>query len=272
MRHSFTKGARKTLQLSGLAMLLLGLHSAPLLAKGGEHDHSDHEMHQGHEGHEGHDMHKGHEGHDMHEGHEGHEGHQGHGDHQSDGGADPHAAHKAMLNKKASKASSIKLNLSDAELLNRDGETVRLKTDVMAERIVVVDFVYTTCTTVCPVLSVILRKVQDSMADRMGKEVVMVSISVDPTRDTPAKLKDYAAKHSAGDNWYWLTGNKFKVDEVLLQMGAYTPSYEDHPAMVLVGDMKTGEWSRFYGFPDPKDIVAKIDHYSAARSTAVAGQ
>ena len=75
---------------------------------------------------------------------------------------------------------------------------------------------------------------------------MLVSVSVDPVRDTPQRLKAYAATHKAKPGWIWLTGGKRSMDELLDGLGAYTPNFENHPAMVLVGDGRTGEWLMHY--------------------------
>lgn len=183
--------------------------------------------------------------------------------------SDPHAHHRAMLEQKTpSTAQSIEIKLDDAALVTQDGERVQLNSDVIADKIVVMDFVYTTCTTVCPVLSAIFGQIQDQLGDRLDKEVILVSVSVDPTRDTPQRLKAYAARHQAREGWLWLTGQKPTVDAVLEQLGVYTPNFEDHPSIVLVGDGRSGQWTRFFGFPSPDQIMAKVDQLVAARAAA----
>lgn len=180
--------------------------------------------------------------------------------------ADPHAKHKQMMHDKgATPAATSRIEIPDVQLLTQDGETVGLLDDVIGHKIVVIDFVYTTCTTVCPVLSAILGQLQGRLGDRLGVEVVIISLTVDPLRDTPQRLKAYAAKHHALDGWVWLTGDKQAVDGVLKEFGAYTANFEDHPSMMLVGDNQSGEWSRFLGFPDSGKIMQKINEISAAR-------
>ncbi len=93
----------------------------------------------------------------------------------------------------------------------------------------------------------------------------MVSISVDPLRDTPARMKNYASNLGAGDGWLWLTGRRQTVTEVLVEFGAYTPNIAEHPSMVLVGDGQSGQWARFIGFPAADQIIKKVDEFSAAR-------
>ena len=169
-----------------------------------------------------------------------------------------------------SEPSQDRITLPDTLLVTQNGEQRRLDSDIVAGRIVVIDFVYTSCTTVCPVLSAILSQVQGRLGERIGSDVMLVSISVDPVRDTPARLKAYADKLRAGDGWVWLTGDKQAVDGVLEQLGAYSPNFEDHPSMVLVGDAASGDWARFLGFPGADKIVAKVDQLTAARTLQAA--
>jgi protein SCO1/2 len=187
------------------------------------------------------------------------------------GGADPHAHHKAMLNKPAESAKSAEVDLKDLTLLDQDGREVKFVSDVIGDKIVVMDFVYTSCTTVCPVLSAVFVQMQERLGDRLGEDVALVSVSVDPIRDTPQRLKAYAANLKARPGWVWLTGPKTTVDEVLDGLGAYSPSFEDHPAMVLVGDGRSGEWSRFFGFPSPGRLMDRVDALQAAREGASGG-
>lgn len=182
--------------------------------------------------------------------------------------SDPHAKHRQMLQREAqleSKANSANVSIPDVSLITQHGETVNLRSDVVADKIVVIDFVYTTCTTICPVLSAILGQVQRQLAERLGSEVMLVSLTVDPLRDTPARLKAYSEKHRAGDGWLWLTGSKQDIDAVLKELGVYTPSFEDHPSTILVGDGSSGEWSRFIGFPSAGQLMDKINEFSTAR-------
>ncbi len=185
--------------------------------------------------------------------------------------ADPHAHHRAMMAKPADPAESAQVILRDLPLVDQDGTEVKFVSDVIGDRVVVIDFVYTTCTTVCPVLSALFAQIQQYLGDRLGDEVSLVSMSVDPTRDTPQRLHAYAQTHDAKPGWIWLTGPKTSMDEVLDGLDAFTPNFEDHAAMVLVGDGRTGEWSRYFGFPSPDRIMEKVDALLAARANTVGG-
>ncbi len=135
----------------------------------------------------------------------GHEHHQHH-EHAASGDDDPHAHHRAMMNKPAEPAETTKVDLLDHTLVDQHGKDVKFVSDVIGDRIVVMDFIYTSCTTVCPVISAVFGQVQTKLGDELGDEVVLVSVSVDPARDTPQRLKAYAATHKAQPGWIWLTG------------------------------------------------------------------
>lgn len=161
---------------------------------------------------------------------------------------------------------ATQVKLLDLELLDRYGKPVRFQSEAVADRIVVIDFVYTTCTTICPILSAVMAQVQDQLGARLGKQVRPISISIDPSRDTPERLNDYALKFGAGPEWIWLTGPKWAVDQVLIGLDTYTPEFVDHASTVLIGDARSNTWKRLFGFPAPEDILAHVDDLVTARN------
>lgn len=158
-------------------------------------------------------------------------------------------------------SASARVEVPDVELVDQDGKAVRIRSLLQSGKPVVVSFIFTTCTTICPMLSSIVSRVQEKLGDRLGAEVLLVSVTVDPGRDTPARLKAYATRHHARPGWTWLTGGRGQVEQVLRGMGAYTPNFADHPPMVLVGD-GAGGWTRLNGFPSQVAIVAQVDAMS----------
>lgn len=155
------------------------------------------------------------------------------------------------------------IKLFDLELVNQDGQTVKFKSEVVGNRVVVMNFIYTTCKTACPIQTVIFAHLQEALGLRLGKEVFLVSITLDPATDIPDRLKAYAEKHNARNGWIWLTGNKGNVDQVLLGVGAYSSDIVEHPTMILIGDGRPGNWTRFYGFPKMDHLLKKIDELLA---------
>lgn len=160
---------------------------------------------------------------------------------------------------------SAEIRLNDLELVDERGEAVHFVSGALADQIVAIDFVYTTCTTVCPVLSSIFSEVQSKLGSRLEGDVRMISISIDPVRDTPRRLAAYADAFDTGADWLWLTGEKTGIDRVLAGLGAYTADIVDHPPMFVIGDARRGVWRRLFGFPTPDDIVSVIDELVAAR-------
>ena len=168
----------------------------------------------------------------------------------------------------AAEAEDVSIKLSNKPLSDQDGRSLRLKNDVIGDRIVVVSFVYTNCTTVCPAVSAIFSDLQKKLGSRLDKDVRLVTLSVDPVRDTPSRLKSYAAQYDAKPGWLWLTGTQASVAEALMGFGTYSPNYENHPVVVLIGDGKTGQWSRHYGLSGPDRLLAQVDELVAARKQA----
>lgn len=176
--------------------------------------------------------------------------------------ADPGTA-KGPEGKVESAPAQVKL--LDLPLLDQDGKTVRFRTDVIGDRIVVLDTFFTTCGLICPILGAIMMELQEKVGDRLGRDVTLVSISVDPATDIPPRLKQYATQWDARPGWVFLTGGKPDVDRVLTGLGLYTADFTSHPSAFLVGDGKSGEWTRFYGFATPEQLMEKITALSGKR-------
>jgi protein SCO1 len=186
-------------------------------------------------------------------------------------GAIAHDAHHHAAPAVA-KPKAARVTLHDIALVDTDGEAVRFKSEAVGDHIVVVDFIYTSCTTICPVTSAMFADVQERLMDRLGegfgRDVKLITLTVDPATDTPERLTDYALNFGTPEGWLWLTGNKPQVDKVLAGLGAYAVDFTRHSGAVLVGDGRSGDWMRFYGLPDPADIVDRVEQLLAARKPA----
>jgi protein SCO1/2 len=175
------------------------------------------------------------------------------------GGAD-HAQHQKQVTQE-----NAMVRFADVPLTNQNGQPVNLKRDLVSDKIVVMGFVYTTCTTVCPVVSSIMAKVQKQLGAKVGNEVQIVSITVDPLRDTPARLLSYANRFQNGPGWAWLTGTPQAVNETLKGLGTWTADPANHPPLIMVGDGRSSHWTRFYGFADPAQLVERVEQLRADR-------
>lgn len=165
----------------------------------------------------------------------------------------------------AERVGSVKVRVLDLELLNQEGESVKFKSDVIGDKLIVMNFIYTTCTTACPILSLTFTRLQGLLGARLGAEVALVSVTVDPKTDTPARLKEFAWRHRAKPGWSFLTGDKSHITKVLSGLGVSVPRIDDHPVMILVGDGRLGVWTRHYGFPSPEQLLARLDELQLAR-------
>ncbi|MDT5272636.1 MAG: hypothetical protein QOH49_4822 [Acidobacteriota bacterium] len=171
--------------------------------------------------------------------------------------ADPHAGHH-MGEEQAQQSPAAKY-FSDVELLDQDGRKVRFYTDMLKGKTVVINAFFTTCTSVCPPMNRNLEKVQEALGDRLGKDVFLVSISVDPTTDTPPRLKEYAQRFHAKPGWTFLTGKKENVDWALYKVGGYVESKDDHTTIIIVGNEATGLWKKALGMAKAADLVQIVE-------------
>jgi protein SCO1 len=157
------------------------------------------------------------------------------------------------------------VKLADTVLTDQGGRQLRLLSDVVADKVVVVSFVYTNCSEVCPIVSHTFTQLQDQLGALLDNRVRLVSLTVDPARDTPGKLKSYSARLGARPGWLWLTGPVANVTEALKGFGTYSANFENHPAVVLVGD-GSGKWTRFYDTEAPQRLIAVANRYLAAKA------
>ena len=143
-------------------------------------------------------------------------------------------------------------------LLTQEGREVRFYEDVLKGKVVLINFMFTTCAGICPPMTANLAKVQSYLGERVGREVRMVSITVDPATDTPEAMRDFAAKHKAGPGWYFLTGRKENVDWVLYKLGGFTEEKEKHSGVLILGNEATGEWMKVHAMAKPSEIAAAV--------------
>ena len=172
-------------------------------------------------------------------------------------GAAPHPA--------AASSNVVDLDVPDVELVDQDNRRGRFVSDVIGDRLAAVTFTFTTCTTICPVLDGIFLGLQDKIAEDLGGDSILVSVTVDPANDIPQRLKARAEELDAKPGWTFLTGEKDTVNDLLKALEVYAPNIWDHPPTVFVVDGRRGVWTRLYGFPSPDKIAEVLDGYRAAR-------
>jgi protein SCO1/2 len=170
----------------------------------------------------------------------------------------PHAVAWAASENAGEKISDIELH--DLQLVDREGKMVNFVRDVIMNKIAIVAPFYTTCTTSFPILIYIFSKLQDMLGDRLGRDVVLVSVSVDPKTDIPIRMDAYAKRHKAKAGWIFLTGDAKNLGRILYGMRILpVPNVEEHNHIpVTVVGRAGGEWRRFDGFPAPEQILSYL--------------
>ena len=181
--------------------------------------------------------------------------------------ADLHAGHGAHADKAHTPTPAEKW-FTDVELLNQDGEKVRFYSDVLKGKTVVVNAFFTTCTSVCPPMNRSMEKIQEAFGDRVGKDVFLVSLTVDPATDTPARLKEYAAKFHAGKGWTFLTGKKENLDWALYKLGQYVEDKDSHKTVIIVGNEATGLWKKALGMAKVEDLIQIVESVADDKGAA----
>jgi len=148
---------------------------------------------------------------------------------------------------------------TDVELINQNGEKMRFYTDLLKGKVVIIDSFFATCQGSCLPMNRNLEKIQEALGDHVGKEVNIISISVDPAVDTPAALKEYARKLHARPGWYFLTGEKQNVDFALTKLGQYVNDKNDHLNIFIIGNERTGLWKKAFGLARSDELLKVVE-------------
>lgn len=159
----------------------------------------------------------------------------------------------------AAQPSAAETYFTDVLLVNQDGVKMRFYNDLLRDKVVIINSFFGTCTGVCLPLNRNLEKVQAALGDRMGKSVHIISISVDPTVDTPASLKAYAKKLHARPGWFFLTGNKQDVDFALKKIGHFVEQKESHLNIFIIGNERTGLWKKAFGLASSDELFKVVE-------------
>ena len=148
---------------------------------------------------------------------------------------------------------------TNLELINQDGETVRFFDDVLKDKVVVINFIFTNCEGACPLITHKLTLVRDGLEDSIGNPIQFVSLSLDPERDTPAAMKEFAKKHHADhEGWVFLTGKSENLDTIIKRLGQFTDDIEAHSTLMLAGNVNSAHWMKIQPREIPPQIVEKL--------------
>ncbi len=151
----------------------------------------------------------------------------------------------------------------NVSLTTSDGRSVRFFDDLIKDKIVAINFIYTSCPDTCPLETAQLVRVQQLLGDRLGRDVFFYSISIDPETDTPAVLAEYRERFGA--RWTFLTGDRDDIIDLRRKLGLYVEEIQDgsnnHNVSMIIGNQATGRWMRRSPFENPYVLADQIGNW-----------
>jgi len=159
--------------------------------------------------------------------------------------------------------------IPNPELVSQDGRRLRFYDDLVRGKTVLIQFFFTTCEGSCPGTTAKLAHVREELGERFGRDVSFLSITLDPERDTPPVLADYAALYGAGEGWLFLTGSPADIESLRRRLGVYDldpvidADRTQHAGVVVLGNDRKQRW-----FMEPATLPA---HFLAERLLRLAG-
>jgi len=153
----------------------------------------------------------------------------------------------------------------DVELITQDGQKVRFYDDLLKDRMVAVNVIYTRCQDECPLETARLAMMQKALASHMGRDFFIYSISIEPEHDTPEVLKAYASRFHTGPGWLFLTGRPEDVRLVTKKLGLSRQSdavnKDGHASSLMVGNVAKEQWTRQSAADNPAFLATSIANF-----------
>jgi protein SCO1/2 len=181
-----------------------------------------------------------------------------------DGAPNEHAYHH-VAPVSGTNRSTASYAIPDVRLVRQDGTLVNFGEELNDGRPVVLSFIYTSCTSVCPLISHTLSQLQSKLGDNAGR-VHLVSISIDPEQDDPARLREYAKTFHAGPGWQHYTGTLAASQTVQRAFDVYRGNKMDHMPATLIRQAPGAQWTRIEGFATADQLLAELADLSGLRA------
>ena len=151
-----------------------------------------------------------------------------------------------------------KLTIPDVEVLDQEGRKQKFYTDLVKDKIVVINFVFTTCKSMCPLLGTNFTKLQTALGERLNKEIFLISVSTDPETDSPEKMKVWSEKFKAKDGWTFVTGSKEQLTPLLKVFTGDGPRTGYHIPSLYVVNGTRNTHRPAYGFESAENVLKLI--------------
>jgi protein SCO1 len=161
----------------------------------------------------------------------------------------------------------VKVDPPAVTLIDQNGNRIDFRALTLSDKPVFVDFIFATCTTICPVLSAGYTSIQRKLGDDLDR-VTLVSITIDPENDGPEELTAYLERYRAKPGWEFLTGTRADIDTVMRAFDAYVPDKMSHRPLLFIRTPSDGSWVRLYGFAGSADLMAELARASGGAGSA----
>jgi len=168
-----------------------------------------------------------------------------------------HAAHHAAMQSQGYTVTTERYLVPDVELIDESGSPVALRQLLEGDRPVALDFIFTTCTTICPVMTATFARMQQELGES-ADQLRLVSISIDPEYDRPKVLVAYAERFHAGPGWTFLTGDGPDITEVLRSFNSFYGSKMNHQPVTLLKRPDSPSWIRIDGLASSADLAHEV--------------
>ncbi|HEY5644100.1 MAG TPA: SCO family protein [Woeseiaceae bacterium] len=148
---------------------------------------------------------------------------------------------------------------TNLEVFDQDGKSLRFYDDVLKDKVVAINFIFTNCQGACPLMTRQMTMVRDMLGVDLGTDIHFVSISIDPVRDTPAAMKEFAETHDADQaGWRFVTGNPDNLAFIVKRLGQYTDDVEAHSTLLIAANVRTAHWTKIPPNVPPNGVVERL--------------
>ncbi len=148
---------------------------------------------------------------------------------------------------------------TNLEVIDQDGRKLKFYDDVLKDKVVAINFIFTNCQGACPMMTRNLTVVRDLLGPDVGEKIHFVSISIDPVRDTPAAMKEFAETQNADQSaWRFVTGDPENLAYIVKKLGQYTDDVEAHSTLLLAANVRTAHWTKIPPNIPPNGIVERL--------------
>ena len=156
------------------------------------------------------------------------------------------------------------LSIPDVEVFDQDGRKQNFYADLVKDKVVIINFVFTSCKVTCPLSGANFSKLQTLLGERLGRDVFLISVSTDPETDSPDKLKAWGERFKAKAGWTLITGESKEVARLLRVLKGDGLDKDYHaPSLYMVNDVKKTH-RRAFGLEDPARIIKMVDELATA--------